>query len=236
MAQTELRSRNYNSPRGLDEMLYLPDWEEMYLGVGLQAGATLLGYDGAVRYLILGAKRNTSGWDVRGVWCNVEYGTGGDGFQGHLSRDMSTLTTTGYGGGTTTVTLDDSRTTAPTLFSYGIYGFAMDSPMRLDDIKQVQACIFEGDPLRDTIYSSAADNYGLDLHAAAWYLKHIAAWYRRLRVIEALERHADNHYAIQPRKLIHQCPPVREALALASREIAQVRADIARKQRRSRAR
>lgn len=75
----------------------------------------LLSDDGSVRYLILGAKHKDSGWDMRGVWCDVRDIVSGDGFEGHLSRDMSTLTTSGYGGGIRTVTVDDGRTTAPTL-------------------------------------------------------------------------------------------------------------------------
>lgn len=240
----ELMFGHFNTPTALDSLMDLLDWQEMYSAVELPAAALLVPREPAEKdsdmfshglYAIFGAKRNAKGWEVRGIF----YCASADGFEGQLSQDCTVLTDSESGPVDVRFFGEDrdkyvalhglpTQDNLNGLFS-GTYG-PYESTEMTRWAKRAIRQIVGGKSLRDALIGDAEGEVSdRDLERQAGALKHLRGWYRAYRRNQALHKHGLAHG--EATKELSSVPAIREAIALANRELGGERERINRSER-----
>lgn len=236
----EVMFSHFNTPAAFDDLMYLLDWDDMYSAVELPAAALLVPQEPAGNggdifdlglYAIFSAKRNAAGWKVRGIF----YCASADGFEGQLSRDCNELTCDGESEPTNVRFFGEDRDKYVALYglptqdnlngrfsgSYGPY----ESTDIIRETKRAIRQIVGGKSLRDALIGDAEGEVSYrDLETQAATLKHLRGWYRAYRRNQALIQHRLAHG--EAVKEASSIPAVREAVALANRELGREKARI----------
>lgn len=228
----DLMFGHFNTPAALDNLVALLDWDEMYSAVELPAAALLVPQEPAENggdmfdhglYAIFSAERNAKGWKVRGIF----YCACADGFEGQLSPDCTVLA------------CDESEPTKIRLFgghreefvaahglptqdnlnglfsgNYGPY----ESTDMVREARRAIRQIVAGKSLRDALIGEATGEVTYyDLRRQAGAFRHLCGWYRAFRRNQALDQQRLAHE--EATKGLSSLPEVREAMALANREL-----------------
>lgn len=242
----ELMFGHFNTPAALDDLMGLLDWDEMYSAVELPAAALLVSRELAedagdafdvCLYAIFGAERNEEGWRVRGIY----YCACADGFEGQLSRECAVLTCKDDSDPVNVRFLGVDRDkyaaqfgSLPTqdtlngVFS-GNYGPYHSTGM-IGGAKRAIRQIAGGKSLRDALMGDAKGEVShRDIERQTAILKHLRGWYRTFRRNQALIQHRRAHGEVT--KELSSVPAIREAVALANRELVNEKSRIDRSER-----
>lgn len=239
----ELMFGHFNTPAALDDLLDLVDWNEIYSAVQLPAAA-LLAPDAAEEdgelfdrglYAIFGARRNARGWKIRGIF----YCACADGFEAQLSRGCDVLT---FESGSAPVNVKFYGEDCDKYVA--LYGFPTqdnlnglfsgnrepyDSSEMVGRARRATRQIVAGMSLRNALIGNAEGSMRSNLERQAAILKHIRPWYRAYRRNQALFQHRLAHG--EATKHLVSLPTIREAVALANRELGIEKARIRRSER-----